>query len=325
MLSGYVCFVGDVALDEYFRAPRWPSVRDKAMVTPLSAQAGGMIANAACVYAGYGGDSRLVSVLNSGAVSARLREHLAAVGVGQRYVFTDDSLGDSRTLIFLVDDEHTVLIPEVGEYQVPVSAECLAELRGAAYVYTTSRQLRRLRSTESDLPALDVARRLVGDGGTRLVLDLDIGRLDAADEAYLPLADVLLVNDVGFATYRGSRTAAAAAAELLALGVGAVVVTEGADGCSVYAADGRFSLPGLPVDVVDVTGAGDTFGSSLVYVLARTGDLPLAARFANAAAARSVTLLGPQAGGVKVPTVVEFMTERALLDDGDAARLTAPD
>ena len=50
----YAVYVGDVALDEYYRTPRWPSVADKVEVQTLEAIPGGMIANAACVYAALG-------------------------------------------------------------------------------------------------------------------------------------------------------------------------------------------------------------------------------------------------------------------------------
>ena len=40
-------FIGDVALDEYYSAERWPGVADKDFVTELPAECGGSIANAA--------------------------------------------------------------------------------------------------------------------------------------------------------------------------------------------------------------------------------------------------------------------------------------
>ncbi|MCX6014152.1 MAG: hypothetical protein NT020_00940 [Chloroflexales bacterium] len=51
---GYAVFVGDVALDEYYRADYWPTIQDKAIVHALPAVPGGMIANAACVAAALG-------------------------------------------------------------------------------------------------------------------------------------------------------------------------------------------------------------------------------------------------------------------------------
>ncbi|WP_017615316.1 PfkB family carbohydrate kinase [Nocardiopsis salina] len=75
---------------------------------------------------------------------------------------------------------------------------------------------------------------------------------------------------------------------------GAVVVRDGADGC-VVATTGRgpVRIPGVPVAAVDTNGAGDTHMGVLLAALAEDLDLDEAARRANAAAARAVTLRGP--------------------------------
>jgi sugar/nucleoside kinase (ribokinase family) len=57
-------------------------------------------------------------------------------------------------------------------------------------------------------------------------------------------------------------------------------------------------VPGFGVDVVDVTGAGDTFEGSLVYARAQGDSVVDSVRFANATVARFVG----QGGG---PGVVE--------------------
>lgn len=72
-------------------------------------------------------------------------------------------------------------------------------------------------------------------------------------------------------------------------------VTRGAAGVSVYQGDHRTDVPGHPVNVVDPTGAGDTFcGTTIARLL--LGDHPVvAAHRGNAAAAEMVTAVGPTA------------------------------
>lgn len=70
-------------------------------------------------------------------------------------------------------------------------------------------------------------------------------------------------------------------------------ITRGSSGVSVYQGDHRTDLTGHRVDVVDPTGAGDTFcGTTVARLL--LGDHPVeAAQRGNAAAAEMVTALGP--------------------------------
>lgn len=99
-----------------------------------------------------------------------------------------------------------------------------------------------------------------------------------------------------------SRVAAAAEA-LLRRGVGAVIVTLGAEGCRLYRTDqAAVTVPGRRVRVADTIGAGDTFTGSLAAALARGQPLEDALRHANAAAALSVMGHGAIGG---IPTLAQ--------------------
>jgi sugar/nucleoside kinase (ribokinase family) len=97
---------------------------------------------------------------------------------------------------------------------------------------------------------------------------------------------------------------------LLSYGISVVVVTQAAQGCMVYTVAEHFHVPGFAVDVVDVTGAGDTFGGSFVAARAMGHDVQAAARFANATAAVCVGGLGARAGAVAWEVVAERMQMR---------------
>jgi ribokinase len=105
----------------------------------------------------------------------------------------------------------------------------------------------------------------------------------------------------------GQRAAAKAAAELLAQGVKNVVITMGVRGAYVAGEVGRQVIPGFRVEAIDTTGAGDVFNGALAVALAKGKSLIEAARFANAAAAISVTRMGAQSSA---PTGQEI--ERVL-------------
>ena len=103
-------FIGDVAMDEYYSAPYFPKIKEKILVQTLPAQMGGMIANAACVYAGYGAPVSFLTALNPGAVSKALCKGLNEAGIDTEFMVWDESLPDAKTIIILAEGEHTVFI-----------------------------------------------------------------------------------------------------------------------------------------------------------------------------------------------------------------------
>ena len=82
------------------------------------------------------------------------------------------------------------------------------------------------------------------------------------------------------------------ARRLRALGVGAVVMTLGAQGSLVLDDSGETFVPGRPVTAIDATGAGDCFSGALAVALGEGMGLADAARWATVAASISVTRLG---------------------------------
>jgi ribokinase len=71
---------------------------------------------------------------------------------------------------------------------------------------------------------------------------------------------------------------------------GEILVTLGAEGCRRISGDGMLDVPGLTIDTIDTTGAGDCFAGA--YLAWKLGGSPVldSLHFANAAAA--LTTLG---------------------------------
>jgi ribokinase len=93
------------------------------------------------------------------------------------------------------------------------------------------------------------------------------------------------------------------AGRLLELGVKQIVVTQGSKGALIVTADGSQAAPPVPVQAVDVTGAGDSFNAALAVALAEGLALPAAVREASYAGAYTVTHLGVING---LPTRIEL-------------------
>jgi sugar/nucleoside kinase (ribokinase family) len=85
--------------------------------------------------------------------------------------------------------------------------------------------------------------------------------------------DILTINDAEARQLSGEHSLVRAAERILAMGPKYLVVKKGEHGALLFGAGRVFFAPALPLeDVVDPTGAGDTFAGGFIGYLARTQD-----------------------------------------------------
>ena len=304
MTNAYSVFIGDVALDEYYKSDYWPTIKDKALVDTLPAIPGGMIANAACVSAALGMNVKFLAALNSGAITQFLLEDLEKSGVDTSLVVFDETLADSKTMIFLVGNEHTVMIPRLGLEYIELTRAKLDILANAQYIYTTPSEIATLHC--ADMDSEDIIDYCCSNGA-KLVYDVDVDYIQDGSEDRYKRLDILFFNEVGFDRYRGMLDQRAAADRLLGYGLELIIVTLAEKGCVVYSKDETIHSPAFEVEIVDVTGAGDTFCSSFLFALSLDKGIKYAAEFANAAASICVSRLGARAGAVSRQEIERIM------------------
>jgi sugar/nucleoside kinase (ribokinase family) len=85
--------------------------------------------------------------------------------------------------------------------------------------------------------------------------------------------DILTINDAEARQLSGEHSLVKAASKILAMGPKYLVVKKGEHGALLFGAGRVFFAPALPLeDVIDPTGAGDTFAGGFIGYLARTQD-----------------------------------------------------
>jgi sugar/nucleoside kinase (ribokinase family) len=140
---------------------------------------------------------------------------------------------------------------------------------------------------------------------------IDIARDDLV--AVIERVDCVILNDAEIRQLTGRPSVVTAARELLSWGPSAVVAKQGEYGAGLITEEGFFALPAYPLEqVVDPTGAGDTFAGGLVgYVAAHPGE-PVSHELLTRAMAYGTALASYN--------VEEFGTERvARLEGGEVA------
>src|SRR5262249_37159028 len=99
------------------------------------------------------------------------------------------------------------------------------------------------------------------------------GQLDAL-RAVLERVDILVVNDEEVRQLAGVYNLVRAAEAVRMMGAKAVIVKRGDSGALLFHESGVFAAPALPLaEVVDPTGAGDTFAGGFMGALARSPEL----------------------------------------------------
>lgn len=189
---------------------------------------------------------------------------------------------------------------ELADIDLAAIADCRALLVGApdalgAFALDGLGTVVRTAASTGAMVAVDVLR----PGSPR-----DFGLISDV----LKLAGWFLPNRDQLCALTGRRDVADAVRDVLALGVGGVAVTMGADGCLVTREDGELKhVPGIEVRVVDTTGCGDGFNAGMITGLLLGCGHVDAARLGVACGSLVATGLGSDAGIGSLGQVLEFL------------------
>jgi len=245
---------------------------------------GGVGRNIAENLARLGVDTQLITALGSGSHGRYLAVECAEDGIGTVASLLVEDLPGSRYLAICDSDGNLEIalsdMRALDRLTPRVLAERGAMIAGAALVVA-----------DCNLPVDSL--RWLGDNVTVPLL------LDPVSVAKAPRAAGILekltalklnVLEAGALLGRSidadcGEEVAAAAAELLAAGVGRVFITLGWRGVFAADASGHLSFPAPETVVANVTGAGDAFSAGVVYATLADMSLSATAAFGSAMAA----------------------------------------
>ena len=125
----------------------------------------------------------------------------------------------------------------------------------------------------------------------------------------LPYVDFITPNEDEAKYFTGKTEPEEMADVLLGYGVKNVVIKLGSKGCYFKNASASFSLPALPIQAVDATGAGDNFVAGLTEELLRDIPVKEAIRFANGCGAICTTAVGASTALKNREQVLEFVNK----------------
>ncbi|MFF2923518.1 ribokinase [Streptomyces celluloflavus] len=284
-----VLVVGSANADLTVRVGRRPGAGETVLGTDLVESAGGKGANQAAAAARLGGRTALLARVGGDAYGELLLAAQRAAGTDVAPVIVDGAARTGTAMIIVGPDGDNSIVVSPGANATLTPQDVAAAADVIAGSAVLSLQL------EIPMETVRAAAASAAAAGTRVVLNPSPAPESLAPEL-LAAADPLVVNEHEARQLSGRADGEPGewAHALRDQGARSVVITLGGDGALVLDASGIGEIPGVRVEAVDTTGAGDAFTGALATRLARGDGLADAARFAVRVGAAAVTKPGAQ-------------------------------
>jgi fructokinase len=253
------------------------SVGDTPSGVALDARVGGSPFNLAVGLARLAQPVSFFGAISRGFLGERLMRSLQAEGVQTRLV----TRTDAPTTLSLVglDAQGVPSYAFYGEHGADrqLGADALGRASigiSALNVGSYTTVVEPIASTLRALVEREHDQALVAfDPNIRLNVEPDLGRWRDQLRWMLPRTHLLKVSEEDLSLLLPGTAIEAFAADALALGVRAVVVTRGELGAQAWTAHASATVPRVAVEVIDTVGAGDTFQAALLAWLAEHAAL----------------------------------------------------
>ncbi len=284
-----ITVVGSFAVGMTLRTTRMPVFGETLLGSEFDMGPGGKGSNQAVGAARLGAQAHFAGIIGADKLGEIALDLYAAEGVNTRYLQQTGELATGVGFIILNEAGENGIILDMGAN----------ELMDPDFVDGVEAQIARsdVVMTVLELPVEAAARamELGRKHGVRTILNP--APAVALNGDVLRNVDYLTPNETELRILldlppTDPTPTEELAAELRRRGVGNLIVTMGEDGALAMTDAGVMRVPGVPVEVVDTTGAGDAFNAGLAVALAEGLDLLNAVKFAVCAGAVACTRLG---------------------------------
>ena len=282
-----VCIVGSINIDLVVAADRLPRPGETVLGGRFSVHDGGKGANQAVAAARAGAAVSMIGAVGHDEYGRRALAALEAEGIDVSGVRRLDGEPTGVAIIAVGPRGENQIVVAPGANAAFTLEDADLERIAGARVLLTNHEV----PNAVIVPAL----RAASGAGVRSIVNPAPARAIPAD--VLHLGPILTPNEHELVVAIGNDETEAALDELATRHAGPIIVTQGPAGALLAEKDRRDRFDGFPaIEVVDTTGAGDTFNGVLATWLADGASLEDAIVAANAAASLSVGAAGAREG-----------------------------
>lgn len=292
MKNNSILVIGSSNTDMVIRSERIPAPGETILGGEFLMNQGGKGANQAVAAARLDGNVIFITKVGSDIFGQQALSHYKKEGIDLRFAHTDHE-NPSGTALIMVDAKGENCIAVAPGANAKLSP---ADLDSAKEAFAQSCLV--LMQMETPIETIQHACAIAKKQGIRIVLNpAPAARIpsDVLSSLYLITpnqTEAELLTGIKVDDLDGAKKAAT---RLQEMGVETVLITMGSKGAFVQTAQGEDFIAAEKVKAVDTTAAGDTFNGALCVAISEGKDLISATKFANKAAALSVTRMGAQA------------------------------
>ncbi len=292
--------LGMATMDILTVVPHLPESNEVYPVNSMDVQGGGPVATALVALAKLGAATTYLGTIAPDDWGAAIENDFRRYGVDTRWAYHPKT-GESSVSVILVEAGlgHRAILyqpgtaPEMGAAEVaPAAIESAKILHLDGFYLEAAVAAAQLARAQGVLVSLD------GGAGENIWQGM---------EAVLPLVDILVVARQFATSVTGEVDPLIAGPALQLYGASQVVITDGENGCWYWNAQQHLHQPAFKVNVVDTTGAGDTFHGAFLYAVLLDWEPKRSLAFASATAALKCTQVGGRRGIPNLAQVKDFI------------------
>ena len=307
MNNSKIVVVGSSNTDMIIQIAKIPVPGETVIGGEFSSAAGGKGANQAVAAARAGGNVTFVACVGDDMFGQQAVDGFIKDGINVDFIKKVTDAPSGVALIFVGGS---------GENSIAVASGANAHLypediTTLQHVISTADIL--VMQLETPLETVKKAAELAYKAGVKVILNP--APAQRLDDELLSKISIITPNEIETELLTNVKveddiSAGKAAKVLLDKGIESVIITLGARGAFLATADKSELIPGFKVQAVDTTAAGDVFNGALAVGLSENKPFDEAIRFANAAAALSVTKLGAQPSAHSREEIESFLAAK---------------
>ena len=287
-MNNYLLLVLGSYTDEFYRATNWPIEGTYAETFDKGRRAGGPPLNMGCVCASKGGIVRSLDYLSDKQESSKfLISTLNSYGVDTSDVQYGEAI-NGKVVIINTNDKRTMFVvnPQRPFYAIDDKLQSL--LNNAGYIYSLMHIIHRCFE---DIEPLKIARKngakIILDGSSAYTKDWELNTLYS-------LCDGLFINNEDYANLV-NHSEKDPKEILFENGCDFICITDGSKGATCYTKDNVYKADSIKTEVVDSTGAGDSFAGTFIFGLQQGYSYEKCLKLASVAGSYACTAVGGQA------------------------------